>query len=110
MYIFFSPLAGNICFHGQCTYYCDTAHAVCGHPDMLEGSLAAWLPPKEVLGRKPVRSPWRRSYNKRRKAAWETDDNYCNNVKKTPPYDRGRRLYDLMDIAIFDFLIGKYQR
>lgn len=107
---FFVSPAGNICFHGQCTYYCDTAHAVCGHPDMLEGSLAAWLPPKEVLGRKPIRSPWRRSYNKRRKAAWETDDQYCNNVKKTPPYDKGRRLYDLMDIAVFDFLTGNMDR
>lgn len=107
---FFVSPAGNICFHGQCTYYCDTAHAVCGHPDMVEGSLAAWLPPKEVLGRKPVRSPWRRSYNKRRKASWETDDNYCNNVKKTSPYDKGRRLYDVMDLAIFDFLTGNMDR
>ncbi|XP_054715736.1 extracellular serine/threonine protein CG31145-like isoform X2 [Uloborus diversus] len=107
---FFISPAGNLCFHGQCTYYCDTAHAVCGHPDMVEGSFAAWLPPKEVLDRKPVRSPWRRSYNKRRKASWETDDNYCLQVKRTSPYDQGRRIYDLMDLAIFDFLTGNMDR
>lgn len=38
---------------------------------------------------------------------WETDDNYCKKkVLKTPPYDSGPRLLDIMDTAIFDFLIG----
>ena len=31
---------------GQCSYYCDTSHAICGHPDNTEGSLAAFLPSK----------------------------------------------------------------
>ncbi|XP_035221182.1 extracellular serine/threonine protein CG31145-like, partial [Stegodyphus dumicola] len=108
---FFVSPAGNICFHGQCTYYCDTGHAVCGHPDMLEGSFAAWLPGKEVLHSKPARSPWRRSYNKHRKASWETNHEYCTNyVKRTPPYNKGRRLYDMIDMAIFDFLTGNMDR
>ena len=33
-------------FSGKCSYYCDTSHAICGHPDNLEASLAAFLPAK----------------------------------------------------------------
>ncbi|CAG0884037.1 unnamed protein product [Darwinula stevensoni] len=107
---FFVSPAGNLCFHGKCSYYCDTSHAICGHPDMLEGSFAVFLPPKNVVPRKPWRHPWRRSYHKRKKAQWEWDDSYCEVVKETPPYDMGRRLLDLVDMAIFDFLMGNMDR
>ncbi|KFV03200.1 Extracellular serine/threonine protein kinase FAM20C, partial [Pterocles gutturalis] len=33
--------AGNVCFYGECSYYCSTEHALCGKPDQLEGSMAA---------------------------------------------------------------------
>lgn len=49
---FFVSPANNLCFHGKCSYYCDTSHAICGHPDMLEGSFAAFLPQWELAGRK----------------------------------------------------------
>lgn len=49
---FFVSPANNLCFHGKCSYYCDTSHAICGHPDMLEGSFAAFLPQWEMAGRK----------------------------------------------------------
>lgn len=77
---FFVSPDKNVCFHGQCSYYCDTSHAICGSPDMLEGSFAAYLPPQNSLERKTWRHPWRRSYHKRKKAKWETgkrsNDNY----------------------------------
>jgi hypothetical protein len=68
---FFVSPSNNLCFHGKCSYYCDTAHAICGSPDILEGSFAAFLPDKEMAPRKVWRHPWRRSYHKRRKAQWE---------------------------------------
>lgn len=37
---------------------------------------------------------------------WEVDPDYCEEVKQTPPYDSGRRLLDIMDMTIFDFLMG----
>ena len=56
------------------------------------------------------RHPWRRSYHKRRKAAWESDPDYCEVVKDVAPYNQGRRLLDLMDLAILDFLMGNMDR
>ena len=88
---FFISPAGNLCFHGKCSYYCDTSHAICGHPDMLQGSLATFLPSKEKAPRKTWRNPWRRSYHKRRKAVWEIDDDFCETVKDVHPYNHGRR-------------------
>jgi len=107
---FFISPDGNLCFHGQCSYYCDTSHAICGSPDTLEVSLAAFLPETETAPRKTWRHPWRRSYHKRRKAAWETDPNYCEVVKEAKPYEKGRRLLDIMDLAVFDFLMGNMDR
>ncbi|KAG7210456.1 hypothetical protein KM043_011984 [Ampulex compressa] len=107
---FFVSPAGNLCFHGKCSYYCDTAHAICGNPDTLEGSFAAFLPDKSFASRKVWRHPWRRSYHKRKKAQWEHDSDYCSLVKEIPPYDEGRRLLDLMDMAVFDFLSGNMDR
>ena len=77
---------------------------------MLEGSFAAFLPSKSVVPRKTWRHPWRRSYHKRRKAAWETDPDYCDIVKDVSPYNQGRRLLDVMDLSIFDFLMGNMDR
>ncbi|KAL5284680.1 FAM20A family protein [Megaselia abdita] len=107
---FFVSPSNNLCFHGKCSYYCDTSHAICGNPDTLEGSFAAFLPSFEQSQRKVWRHPWRRSYHKRKKAQWETDADYCTMVKEIPPYDEGRRLLDLMDMSVFDFLIGNMDR
>ncbi|CAH1645408.1 unnamed protein product [Spodoptera littoralis] len=107
---FFVSPANNFCFHGKCSYYCDTGHAICGNPDMLEGSFAAFLPSSDIAERKVWRHPWRRSYHKRRKAPWELQSDYCDTVRTTPPYDSGRRMLDLMDMSIYDFLSGNMDR
>uniref|UniRef100_A0AAV2KK39 FAM20 C-terminal domain-containing protein n=1 Tax=Knipowitschia caucasica TaxID=637954 RepID=A0AAV2KK39_KNICA len=107
---FFISPANNVCFYGECSYYCSTEHALCGKPDQIEGSLAAFLPDLTLAKRKTWRNPWRRSYHKRKKAEWEVDPDYCDEVKQTPPYDRGTRLLDVMDMTIFDFLMGNMDR
>lgn len=107
---FFISPANNICFYGECSYYCSTEHALCGKPDQIEGSLAAFLPDLSLAKRKTWRNPWRRSYHKRKKAEWEVDPDYCEEVKQTPPYDSSRRILDIMDMTIFDFLMGNMDR
>ena len=47
---FMSPI-DNVCFHGYCTVYCDINHAICGKPDMLEGSFATFLPTANMADR-----------------------------------------------------------
>lgn len=49
---FFISPSNNVCFHGKCSYYCDTSHAICGNPDTIEGSFAAFLPTYEQAQRK----------------------------------------------------------
>ncbi|XP_074840007.1 extracellular serine/threonine protein kinase FAM20C-like [Carettochelys insculpta] len=107
---FFISPANNVCFYGECSYYCSTEHALCGKPDQLEGSMAALLPDKELAKRQSWRSPWRRSYHKRKKADWELNPNYCAEVRKTPPYNSGSRLLDLIDMTVLDFLMGNMDR
>ncbi|XP_067912667.1 extracellular serine/threonine protein kinase FAM20C-like [Heterodontus francisci] len=107
---FFISPANNICFYGECSYYCSTEHAICGKPDQIEGSLAAFLPDLALAKRKTWRNPWRRSYHKRKRAEWEVDPDYCEEVKQTAPYNSGTRLLDLIEMTIFDFLMGNMDR
>lgn len=105
-YVKLFSLFGLLLLPGK--YYCDTTHAICGQPDMLEGSFAAFLP--ESAKREKWRHPWRRSYNKRKEAKWEHDSNYCAEVRKAPPYDDQSYLLQLIDMCIFDFLMGNMDR
>ncbi|KAF6039878.1 hypothetical protein EB796_001801 [Bugula neritina] len=107
--MFYSPV-GNLCFYGKCSYYCDSNHAICGHPDWIEGSVAAFLPEDDFAPREHRRNPWRRSYSRYRKAVWETEPDYCDGVKQTPPFNSGRVLIDLIDLHIFDFIQGNMDR
>uniref|UniRef100_A0A8C4P641 Extracellular serine/threonine protein kinase FAM20C-like n=1 Tax=Dromaius novaehollandiae TaxID=8790 RepID=A0A8C4P641_DRONO len=103
---FFISPAGNVCFYGECSYYCSTEHALCGKPDQLEGSMAALLPDKSLAKRRSWRSPWRLVPQ----WEWELNPNYCAQVRETPPYNRGHRLLDLIDMTVLDFLMGNMDR
>ncbi|XP_044020983.1 extracellular serine/threonine protein CG31145 [Aphidius gifuensis] len=70
---FFVSPAGNMCFHGRCSY------VLCG-------------------------------YNISKKASIRLDSNYCNFIREIPPYDDGRRLLDLIDMSVLDFLSGNMDR
>ncbi|XP_075941428.1 extracellular serine/threonine protein kinase FAM20C-like [Anarhichas minor] len=107
---FFPSPVGNVCFYGKCSYYCSTEHAVCGRPRSLEASLAVMLPDLSLESRRTWRSPWRRSYSRSKLATWESEPDYCSTVTKTPPYDRGTRLVDFMDLVVLDFLMGNMDR
>ncbi|XP_041831492.1 extracellular serine/threonine protein kinase FAM20C-like isoform X2 [Melanotaenia boesemani] len=107
---FFTSPAGNVCFYGQCEYYCSTEHPVCGRPHALEVSLASMLPDLSLAPRRSWRSPWRRSYSRTKLAQWEKNPAYCDIVKQTPPYSHGTRLVDLIDMAVLDFLMSNMDR
>jgi len=98
-----------VCFYGECKYYCDSHHAVCGSGHVVEGSCAAWLPTSDHRPRRTWPNPWAQLYTKRGKLPrWKTEPRYCDEVRSEGPYDSGRRLLDVVDIAIFDFLIGSH--
>ncbi|XP_041033840.1 extracellular serine/threonine protein kinase FAM20C-like [Carcharodon carcharias] len=107
---FFISPANNVCFYGDCSYYCNMEHPLCGKPQLMEGSMAAYLPDVKLAKRQSWRNPWRRSYHKSKKAKWEIDPSYCDQIKKTPPYKTGTRLLDVIDMTILDFLMGNMDR
>ncbi|XP_001378988.2 pseudokinase FAM20A [Monodelphis domestica] len=108
--VFFVSPASNVCFFAKCPYMCKTEYAVCGNPYLLEGSLSAFLPSLNLAPRLSVPSPWIRSYSLAGKEEWEMNPRYCDSVKQTYPYNSSNRLLNIIDMAIFDFLIGNMDR
>ncbi|NXC19282.1 FA20A Pseudokinase, partial [Corythaeola cristata] len=41
---------------------------------------------------------------------WEVNPLYCNTVREIYPYSNGNRLLNIVDMAVFDFLIGNMDR
>ncbi|XP_060584531.1 extracellular serine/threonine protein kinase FAM20C-like [Ruditapes philippinarum] len=105
---FYVSPVGNLCFFGECSYYCDSRHSFCGNVDIIEGSLMVWLPEGPNSERDRWKSPYRRSYSKFRKAEWEKDEDYCKKLTKNPPYLYTRFIPDLIDSHVFDFLTGMH--
>ncbi|XP_071987754.1 pseudokinase FAM20A isoform X2 [Engystomops pustulosus] len=108
--VFFVSPANNVCFFSKCLYSCKTEYAVCGDPHMLEGSLSAFLPSLSSAPRISIPNPWSRSYTFTGKEEWELNPSYCDSLKRLHPYTNTRRLLHMMDLAIFDFLIGNMDR
>ncbi|MGH0126085.1 UNVERIFIED_CONTAM: hypothetical protein FKN15_016300 [Acipenser sinensis] len=102
--------ANNVCFFAKCLYMCKTEYAVCGNPDMLEGSLSAYVPGLTLAPRFSIPNPWIRSYTFANKEEWEVNPHYCDTIKQLYPYNSGNRLLNIIDMAIFDFLIGNMDR
>ncbi|KAM9210914.1 pseudokinase FAM20A [Dugong dugon] len=108
--VFFVSPASNVCFFAKCPYMCKTEYAVCGNPHLLEGSLSAFLPSLNLAPRLSVPNPWIRSYTLAGKEEWEVNPLYCDIVKQIYPYNSSNRLLNIIDMAIFDFLIGNMDR
>ncbi|XP_066443854.1 pseudokinase FAM20A [Eleutherodactylus coqui] len=108
--VFFLSPADNVCFFSKCLYMCKTEYAVCGDPHIIEGSLSAYLPSLSYAPRHSVPNPWIRSYTFTGKEEWEMNPSYCDSVKHLHPYTNPRRLLNIIDMAIFDFLIGNMDR
>lgn len=93
---------GATCIYGKC-YYCKINETVC--PDntgVLEGAAILYLE-KQF---KVHKSPWRRSYS-RKKMDWEKDTDFCKKLSHTLSL---QRILNLIDVAIFDFLIQNGDR
>ncbi|OQR78690.1 hypothetical protein BIW11_02684 [Tropilaelaps mercedesae] len=98
---------GRMCFYGKC-YYCKKHNGVCGDESgKLEGAVVLMLPSQFRL--QSHRSPWQRTYRNGVYARWETDINYCKKVRSIPEFS-GRRILDMIDNAVIDFLIGNADR
>uniref|UniRef100_A0A671P948 Pseudokinase FAM20A-like n=1 Tax=Sinocyclocheilus anshuiensis TaxID=1608454 RepID=A0A671P948_9TELE len=108
--VFFTSPANNTCFFAKCLYVCKSEYAVCGHPDLLEGSMSAYLPGLSIAPRISIPNPWIRTYSFTGTEEWEVNPLYCDNVKKLYPYNSGNRLLNIIDMVIFDFLTGNMDR
>lgn len=99
----------DTCLYGVC-HYCSPADPICGGGGILEGALIFWLP--RYLRLIKHRHPWQRTYKKNKLAAWEVDEAYCDKVMDSKTYSpqSSSRLLDLIDTAIFDFLMDNGDR
>lgn len=108
--VFFTSPANNTCFFAKCLYICKSEYAVCGHPDLLEGSMSAYLPGLSIAPRISIPNPWIRAYSFTGREEWEANPLYCDKIKKLYPYNSGNRLLNIIDMTIFDFLTGNMDR
>ncbi|CAH1163612.1 unnamed protein product [Phaedon cochleariae] len=92
------------CIFGKC-FYCKMNDSVCDDENSgLTGAIIF-----NIKGNlEKFRSPWQRTYKSGKTAIWEQyPEKYCKSVKEKMPKSR---LYDLIDVSIFDFLIQNGDR
>ncbi|XP_077987000.1 glycosaminoglycan xylosylkinase-like [Glandiceps talaboti] len=104
---FFLDSENNTCFYGVC-HYCNKGEPACGKDAMIEGSVTLWLPTSWPLQKS--NHPWQRTYKEGKKARWEYDNSYCQDVVQRVPYNSGPRFLDIIDTSVLDFLIGNADR
>lgn len=103
MRFFFVDNGSKLCVYGKC-FYCKVTEAVCGNRShYIEGAFLYEIPGSI----QKHKSPWQRTYKDGQNALWQSDNNYCHDVKrKLSP----TRILDLIDASIFDFLIQNGDR
>lgn len=77
---------------------------MCGDDEHLLEGVILYLVPGSF---EKYRSPWQRTYKENHLAVWEENMDYCVALKEKLSYTR---LLDLVDVAIFDFLIQNGDR
>ncbi|XP_048489232.1 glycosaminoglycan xylosylkinase homolog isoform X2 [Plutella xylostella] len=93
----------SLCIYGKC-FYCKSNETVC--PDKkgeLEGAVILYLD-KHF---RQYKYPWKRSYNTKVQMEWERNNDFCKKVILTLST---RRLLNLIDVSIFDFLLQNGDR
>ncbi|KAG5884756.1 hypothetical protein JTB14_029237 [Gonioctena quinquepunctata] len=92
------------CVYGKC-FFCRKNDPVCDDDNSyLTGAVIFNINATLVNHR----SPWQRTYKKGKNAVWqEFPETFCKSVRSRMPK---KRLYDLIDLAIFDFLIQNGDR
>lgn len=95
--------SNKTCIYGRC-FYCKKEDPICEKENnLLTGAVIFNI--KKTFSN--YRSPWQRTYKKGKKAPWEDDLNYCKIVRGKLTR---KRIFDLVDTAIFDFLIQNGDR
>ncbi|XP_033104476.1 extracellular serine/threonine protein kinase FAM20C-like [Anneissia japonica] len=101
---------GNLCFIGVCApWFCNDEHPICGIGDMLEVSVAQFIPksPSSKYAVFDRAYPW--SQGVKESKVWK-NTNICDQVLMDLQNTNDRTFLDLIDLAIFDFLIVNYDR
>lgn len=107
------------CIFGKC-FYCKKEDPICEDENFsLTGAVIFNI----NAPLKSYRSPWQRTYKKNKKAVWEEEENYCKfvfyhlfiffkrfNLRFVKEKITKRRILDLVDASIFDFLIQNGDR
>jgi hypothetical protein len=76
----------------------------------MEGSVQLLLPSKPLVHWRVTSHPYRRTYNKKKKAEWEINEQYCvENIFQDDTY-QSKLILDIMDMAVFDFITGNMDR